>query len=60
MLVGFEFCISVSYFHTTKQQQQQPPQQPQQLQPQVQVIHVLESIYMLPIHCTCTWKCSID
>lgn len=44
MLVGFEFCISVSYFHTTKQQQQQPPQQPQQLQPQVQVIHVLESI----------------
>lgn len=59
MLVGFEFCISVSYFHTTKQQQQ-PPQQPQQLQPQVQVIHVLESIYMLPIHCTCTWRCSID
>lgn len=51
MLVGFEFCISVSYFHTTKQQQQQPPQQPPQ-QPQVQVIHVLESIYMLLIHCT--------
>lgn len=47
MLVGFEFCISVSYFHTTKQQQKQPPQQPQ-----VQVIHVLESIYMLLIHCT--------
>lgn len=33
------------YFHTTKQQQQQQ-------QPQVQVIYVRESIYMLPIQYT--------